>query len=384
MTAINGHCKPDFALVRQAFESNFDQGLEDGASVCVTLDGEVVVDLWGGTDGHGQPWQADTLVNVWSVTKTMSATVLLMLADRGELDLEAPVARYWPEFGTGGKDEVLVRHVLSHTAGLPGWSTPITPRDLADHEAVADALARQDLWWRPGTRGGYHPLTQGFLEDALVRKVTGQSLGCFFDSEIAQALGADFHIGLPAEHDGRAARITPPAFGIGGDPATAVDDAADAAMAARVAASCPLTGDEPNERWWRAAEIPAANGSGNARSIARVHAALACDGTLDGVRLMAPAMLDRVLEEQSSAMDPVMRYPLRYGIGFGLVSAGVPLSPNPRSFWWAGWGGAMALVDRDARMTVSYAMNNMSSEAQDLRAINLIFHAYAALEARSG
>ena len=351
--------------------------------MCVTLEGQVVVDLWGGTDGNGDAWQSDTLVNVWSVTKTMSATVMLMLADRGELDLESPVAHYWPEFGTLGKDEVLVRHVLAHTAGLPGWTVPIAPRDLADHERVTTALAAQEPWWRPGTRSGYHPLTQGFLEDAIVRRITGQSLGAFFDHEVAQPLGADFHIGLPAADDARVARITAPAFGIGGDPAAAVDDPAEAELADRVTSSCPLIGDEPNERWWREAEIPAANGTGNARSIARVHAALACDGTLDGVRLLSPAMLDRVLEEQSNGIDAVMGYPLRYGVGFGLVSPEVPLSPNARSFWWAGWGGAMALVDRDAKMTVSYAMNKMSSQTQDLRAVNLIFHAYAALETRA-
>jgi len=383
MTTAQGSCKPDFALVRDAFETGFEQGLEDGASVCVTLDGEVVVDLWGGTDGHGRPWQADTLVNVWSVTKTMSATVMLMLADRGEIDLEAPVARYWPEFGAQGKDEVLVRHVLAHTAGLPGWSAPVAPGDLADHERMSAALAAQEAWWRPGTRAGYHPITQGFLEDAIVRRVTGQSIGRFFDREIATPLGADFHIGLPAQHDHRIARITPPSFGITGDPATRADDAAGAELAERVAASCPLVGTEPNERWWRAAEIPAANGSGNARSIARVHAALACDGELDGVRLMSPTTLDRVLEEQCNAVDPVLGYPMRYGIGFGLVSPEVPLSPNTRSFWWAGWGGAISVIDRDARMTVSYAMNRMASDPQDLRGINILFHAYAALEARS-
>ena len=383
MATIQGTCTPEFELVRDAFTTHFDQGLEDGASVCVTLEGQVVVDLWGGTDGNGDAWQSDTLVNVWSVTKTMSATVMLMLADRGELDLESPVAHYWPEFGTHGKDEVLVRHVLAHTAGLPGWTVPIAPLDLADHERVTTALAAQEPWWQPGTRSGYHPLTQGFLEDAIVRRITGQSLGAFFDHEVAQPLGADFHIGLPAADDARVARITAPAFGIGGDPAAAVDDPAEAELADRVTSSCPLIGDEPNERWWREAEIPAANGTGNARSIARVHAALACDGTLDGVRLLSPAMLDRVVEEQSSGIDAVMGYPLRYGVGFGLVSPEVPLSPNARSFWWAGWGGAMALVDRDARMTVSYAMNNMSSQTQDLRAVNLIFHAYAALETRA-
>ena len=383
MATIQGTCTPEFELVRDAFTTHFDQGLEDGASVCVTLEGQVVVDLWGGTDGNGDAWQSDTLVNVWSVTKTMSATVMLMLADRGELDLESPVAHYWPEFGTHGKDEVLVRHVLAHTAGLPGWTVPIAPLDLADHERVTTALAAQEPWWQPGTRSGYHPLTQGFLEDAIVRRITGQSLGAFIDHEVARPLGADFHIGLPAGDDARVARITAPAFGIGGDPATAVDDAAEAELADRVTSSCPLIGDEPNERWWREAEIPAANGTGNARSIARVHAALACDGTLDGVHLMSPAMLDRVLEEQSSGIDAVMGYPLRYGVGFGLVSPEVPLSPNSRSFWWAGWGGAMALVDRDAKMTVSYAMNKMSSQTQDLRAVNLIFHAYAALETRA-
>lgn len=381
MTEINGTCNAGFEPVRAAFADNFAQGLEQGASVFVTRDGKPVVDLWAGArDGDGRPWERDTLVNVWSTTKTMAAIVMLMLADRGEIDLEAPVATYWPEFKANGKDNVLVRHVLAHSAGLPGWEPPIEPRDLADPEKATAVLAAQEPWWEPGTKSGYHAISQGFLEWGIVHRVTGRTLGQVFAEEVAGPLGADFHIGLPESDDGRVAELFPPEVGSRAPGENPLTGAEIDPLALRALASCPITGAEPNERWWRAAEIPAAGGTGNARSIGRVHAALACDGELDGVRLLSVPTLDRILEEQTFGTDAVLGWPMRYGIGFGLMSESTPLSTNERAFFWGGWGGSIALIDRDARMTVSYAMNRMAvDQTGDLRGIGLIFAAYQAL-----
>ncbi|HVX18197.1 MAG TPA: serine hydrolase domain-containing protein [Acidimicrobiales bacterium] len=379
-TEIHGSCDEAFAPVRDAFAANFDSGLEVGASVYVTRDGVPVVDLWAGTrNDAGEPWERDTLVNVWSTTKTMAAITMLMLADRGEIDLDAPVAEYWPEFKANGKDGVLVRHVLAHSAGLPGWDPAIQTSDLADPDKACAVLAAQETWWEPGTKSGYHGITQGFLEWGIVRRVTGRTLGRFFADEVAGPLGADFYIGLPEEADDRVAQLYPPDMGLtaGSNPLTGGD--VDP-LALRALASCPLTGNEPNERWWRAAEIPAAGGTGNARSVGRVHSALACDGEVDGVRLMSAKTLDRVLEEQTNGIDAVLGWPMRYGIGFGLMSEATPLSANERAFFWGGWGGSIALIDRDARMTVTYTMNKMTGGTTgDMRAIGCIFGAYQAL-----
>lgn len=378
MAEIRGTCASGFEGVRDAFAKNFDDGLELGAALCVTHHGEVVVDLWGGdADTHGRPWERDTIVNVWSTTKTMAAIAVLVASDRGLIDLDAPVADYWPEFAQNGKAGVLVRHVMAHSAGLPGWDPPIAPRDLADWEKVTSALAAQAPLWEPGTRSAYHAITQGFLEGEIVRRATGRSIGRYFADEVAGPLGADFHIGLPESEEPRVAELIPPL-------APGADDGFGykaTGLAAKVLSSCPLTGAEPNERWWRAAEIPAAGGTGNARSIARVHAALACDGELDGVRLMSPATLDRILEEQTDGLDEVLSWRMRYGIGFGLMSEATPLSPNPRAFFWGGWGGSIALIDRDAAMTATYVMNRMGSPLGDMRGIGCAFAAGLAVAA---
>lgn len=382
MTEIHGTCAEGFAPVRDAFAANFDRGEEDGACVAVTLDGEPVVDLWAGVaDASGTPWERDTIVNVYSTTKTMAATCVLMLADRGEVDLHAPVAEYWPEFAANGKEGVLVSHVMSHTAGLPGFDPPRAPTDLYDWDAVCTQLAGQAPWWEPGTASGYHAVTQGFLQGEIVRRVTGRSIGTFFREEVAEPLGADFHIGLPASEDGRVADLVPPpAAGL--DALTRLDAES---IGARTLLSCPIDATEPRTRGWRGAEIPAAGGTGNARSVGRVHSALACGGEVDGVRLMSEAGVERILEEQSHRGDLVLGLPIRFGMGFGLVSDAMPLSPNPRTFFWGGYGGSLAVTDLDRRLTVSYVMNRMSSGlAGDLRGASLVFAAYAALATLDG
>ena len=356
MTEIHGHCDEKFSALRDQFAAHFDQGLELGASLCVTKDGETVVDLWGGdADTNGRPWERDTICNVWSTTKTMAATVMLMLADRGEIDLDAPVWTYWPEFKANGKEGILVRHVMAHTAGLPGWSPAINPTDLYDQDLLARNFEAQEPWWEPGTKSGYHLLSQGHLEAEIVRRVTGKTLGTFFREEVAGPLGAEFHIGLPESEEPKVAELIPPPPGTIADLVGVDTDS----LAFRAAVSCPVTGGEPNTREWRAAEIPAGGGQGNARGVARVHAALANGGSLDGVDLLGSATIERIFEEQIESVDLVLGQKMRLGIGFGLMNETIPLSTNPRSCFWGGWGGSVAVIDMDSHISVAYVMNKM-------------------------
>lgn len=381
MTEVQGTCDERFTGVRDTFASAFDRGEERGASAYVTLDGEPVVDIWAGvaTD-DGAPWERDTIVNVYSTTKTMAATCVLMLADRGEVDLQAPVADYWPEFKAGGKDAVTVAQVMSHTSGVSGFDPAIAPTDLYDWDRVCERLAAQEPWWEPGTRSGYHAITQGFLQGEIVRRVTGRSIGTFFREEVAEPLGADFHIGLPESEDGRVADLVPPAGSL-----EALGDVDLTSIAVRTLLSCPIDATEPRTRGWRGAEIPAAGGTGNARSVGRVHSALACGGTVDGVTLMSEAGVERILEEQSHTDDLVLGLKVRFGMGFGLMNESIPLSASPRSFFWGGYGGSIALIDMDRRLTATYVMNKMSTGlAGDLRGAAVVLAAYAALDAATG
>lgn len=372
---VHGFCKTGFEPVREAFVANFERGLEVGASVAVTRDGEPVVDLWAGdADAKGTPWAEDTIVNVYSTTKTMAATCVLVLADRGQLDLSAPVADYWPEFARNGKEGVRVCHVMSHSAGLSGFDPPLgSPEELYDWDAICQRLAAQAPWWTPGSQSGYHAITQGFLQGEIVRRVSGRSLGTFFREEIAEPLGADFHIGLDPVHDARVGELIPPK--------TAPQQQAEpGSVAARTFAGAALDGTEPRTSAWRRAEIPAAGGIGNARSVARVHSALACGGRVDGVALMSEAGVARILEEQTRGTDLVIGVPIVFGMGFGLNDAAFPISPNPRAFFWGGWGGSLAIVDLDARVSIAYVMNRMESDLLgDLRGGSVAAAAFQSL-----
>ena len=376
MTEIHGYCKDGFEALQAQFADNFAKGLERGASVSVTLHGEPVVDLWAGdADGASRPWAEDTIVNVWSTTKTMAAICVLMLADRGELDLDAPVATYWPEFAANGKGAITTAHILGHTAGLAGWDPAITPADLYDWDKAVGVLAAQAPLWEPGTASGYHALTQGYLEGEIVRRITGRTIGAFFQEEVARPLGADFFIGLPESEEPRVGEMVPPTTGLHGG-----DNVDPASIAGRSLISAPVTGAECNTREWRASEIPAAGGTGNARSVARIHSALANGGTVDGVTIMSPAGVERILVEQAHNVDLVLGMKMRMGTGFGLMSDLIPLSPNPRSFFWGGWGGSIAVTDLDAGLSVAYVMNRMADGmAGDLRGAMLVFAAYAGL-----
>jgi len=378
----NGTCDDRFSAVRDAFAANFEPGRdpeEVGASVAVTVDGELVVDVWGGTitndEGVEAPWQRDTIINVWSTTKTVSALSMLMLADRGELDFYSPVAKVWPEFAANGKADIEIRHVMSHMTGLAGWRDPITVEDLYDWDKATSLLAAQEPWWEPGTASGYHAVTQGYLEGEIVRRITGQTIGEFAAKEITGPLGADFHIGTPPECDARVGHVIPPA--------TLLSDVVDRdSLAAQMFRHPTMGAGVANTIPWRRAEIPAAGGHGNARSVAMILAPMACGGEANGVRLLSATGADPVFDEQTYAQDLVLPLKLRHGIGFGLPSAEMPISPSERACFWGGWGGSIIVIDLDQRMTYSYVMNRMGEGTTgDLRGAMPLLATYMALAA---
>ena len=357
--SLNGIALGRFAPLREAFAANFTSGDEVGASFCATVDGETVVDLWGGwaDEARTRAWQSDTIINVYSTTKTMTALVALVLADRGELDFEAPVARYWPEFAANGKAEIKVSHLMSHSAGLPDWHEPITNDDLYDWEKVTRLLADQAPDWVPGTEPGYHSNTFGYLVGEVVRRVTGRSLGTVFRQEIAEPMGADFHIGLPASEDARVADLIPPP----GPP--------DRHISVDVMAT--------RTREWRGAEIPAIGGTGNARAIAEIHAILANGGVAKGKRFLSEAGCRRALEVQVSGRDRILGFRICNGLGFA-VSGGVVTFPNPGTIYWGGYGGSLAVIDMDARTSIAYAMNKMLETSADMRGFGLAMELWKA------
>jgi CubicO group peptidase (beta-lactamase class C family) len=372
---VHGFAQPRFAAVRETFAANFANGADVGAGFAATLEGETVVDLWGGfADEAGtRPWEKDTLVNVYSTTKTMTALTALMLADRGELDFDAPVARYWPQFAANGKAAVKVSHLMSHSAGLSGWKEPIAKEDLYDWDKVTSLLAAQAPYWEPGTASGYHALTQGYLVGEVVRRITGRSLGTVFREEIAEPLGADFHIGLPVSEDARVADLIPP------PPGTAVGDGEQSELSANMSHNPGIDVMETRTRAWRAAEIPAAGGHGNARSIAEIHVLLANGGTAKGKRILSEAGCRKALELQIEGQDLILGAPARFGMGFGLPGAQMPL-PHPNTIFWGGYGGSLAIIDMDARTTFGYAMNKMApTTTGDMRAFGLAMGMWAAL-----
>lgn len=375
---ISGTCADHLARVKDAFARNFADHGDVGASVAVVMNDELVVDLWGGSqDAEGRkPWQQDTLINVFSTTKTMSCLALLMLASRGLVDVDASVARYWPEFAANGKAQVLVRHLLAHTAGLPAWDQPIAGEDLYDWDKVTNLLAAQAPWWEPGWKSGYHGITQGNLVGEVVRRVDGRSVGRFFAEEIAAPFGADFHIGLGAEHDHRVARVIPApplTFGSG-------DSAQDPTSIPARALNPHLRAEQSWEIPWRRAEIPAAGGHGNARSVALAQAAVSHGGTLRGVHVLSPAMLERIFDVQAAGRDLVLGIGVTFGIGYGLNSPRNPISPHARVCYWGGWGGSLVVNDVEAGFTLAYVMNRMGEgTVGDDRAHTLLRAMYASL-----
>jgi len=375
---IHGHCAPGFESVRDAFETNFVAEEEIGASASVVVDGRTVVDLWGGWRDAAStlPWERDTIVCMMSVAKAVSATCLHMLVDRGQVELEAPVARYWPEFAQNGKEGVLVRHVLDHRAGLPILTEKLHPQAMFDHVLMVGALERQAPLWEPGTQAGYHVHNQGFLIDEIVRRVDGRSLPQFLREEVTGPLGIDYQFGLSAADQARCADFLQATEGTifaarHGDPDKILSRAWDQLPD-------PI---DLNSRQWREATITSASGHGNARAVARLYGALARGGELDGVRLMAPATLDQAITEQHNMVEVMMERPYHQALGFLLSSPPIVwMGPGRRSFGHHGVGGSIGLGDPDAKVGFAYAMNKMHARIDNgPRARRLIEAVYRCL-----
>ncbi|MBL8770419.1 MAG: beta-lactamase family protein [Phenylobacterium sp.] len=372
--SVQGEVHDRYAAVRAQFEENLRTGEDIGACFCATVEGEPVVDIWGGwaDPARTRPWTRDTIVNVYSTTKTMTALTALLLADRGELDFDAPVAKYWPEFAANGKAGVKVSHLMSHSAGLSGWKERIATETLYDWDKATSLLAAQAPYWEPGTQPGYHALTQGYLVGEVVRRITGRSLGTVFREEIAEPLGADFWIGLPASEDDRVAELIPPPVGVGDRPE-------QTELMKNMSLNPGIDVSATKTRAWRGAEIPAAGGTGNARSVALVHTILANGGVAKGRRFLSEAGCRRALELQVEGQDLILDVPARFGMGFGLSGGMIPF-PNPNTIYWGGYGGSLVIIDMDARTTFAYAMNKMAPTTQgDMRALGLAMAMWTAM-----
>lgn len=475
---IHGICEPRFEAVKETFLQNFEEGMEVGASFAVFINGKFVIDIWGGYKDKEktQPWEKDTICNVYSTTKVPTVLCTMMCVDRGLLDLDDPVAKYWPEFAENGKENINLRQILSHTSGLAGIEERIPFRSIFDWDKITSLLAGQKPWWEPGTQSGYHAVTHGFLLGELVRRVTGKTLGTFFKDEVADPLNIDFHIGLAEDHVPRVSKLIPDlpimenifilyrgVFNIAnnseivkeeiknletrvmfdyGDKdqfnilisngkiefkngtidnpdctfTTTKDRAAvinwifsnvdeepeyvskylkiegnseDIQQIKRlfelIATEARRLGpigikmallefasirDYSGEREWQIAEIPASNGHGNARSVAKVASIIACEGELEGKRLISKESLEKILEEQITGIDLFMQTPVRYGLGVGLPHK-YRISPNPRTCWWGGMGGSAIRMDLDDHIGFGYVMNQMRNQTLEETAANL-------------
>jgi CubicO group peptidase (beta-lactamase class C family) len=357
---LAGHCDSRFATLATALTDEIVTGGELGAAIAVDIDGELVVDMWGGYVDRGKTrqWDQDTIVNVFSSTKNVTALAALLLIDRGLLDPYAPVAKYWPEFAANGKQDVEVRHVLSHTSGVSGWEMPFSIEEAYDWEKSTARLAAQAPWWQPGSASGYHAMTSGHLIGEIVRRITGMSLKEFVREEIAKPLGADFQIGARPEDDSRIAElIPPPPLDI---PLDAVPE--DHPMRKTFAWMAPdaEAALKAQTTAWRRADIGSANGHGNARSLVRALSAISLGGSINGLQFLRPETIDLIFQEQADGIDLVLCMPARWGIGYGLPKAeAVPDIPQGRICYWGGWGGSTVVMDLDRRMTFAYVMNKM-------------------------
>ncbi|PXX58432.1 CubicO group peptidase (beta-lactamase class C family) [Nocardia tenerifensis] len=344
--------------LRDALHRNIAAEGELGAALAVVIDDELVVDLWAGhqDQARSSPWACDTIVNVWSLTKTVVALTALVLADSGQLDLDRPVGAYWPEFARHGKEGVTVRHLLSHTSGLPGWRPPLSLTDFYDRDRACQLLAAQQPRWPAGSVGAYHAQNYGHLIGEVVRRSTGKSLNSVMRETVAEPLGADFRLGATEADYPRIAELDPPArrrmpFPEDLDRSPMVDTFTAPAV----------TAPDAMTSQWRAAELGAVNGHSNARALATMLSALAQDGTTRGHRLFSADTAAEAYRAHSSGVDQVLGLPLRWGLGLALADEGNPARvPAGRRLFWGGWGGSIAVIDPSARMTFAYTMNRMS------------------------
>jgi CubicO group peptidase (beta-lactamase class C family) len=386
---VQGLCEPRYERAREALSEILAAGSEVGAALAVYVDSRPVVDLWTGhTDAaRTRSWGRDTIVNLYSVGKAVTAICSLRLVEAGLLDLDAPVARYWPEFAQAGKAQIPVRYLLTHQAALPAIARALPSGTWSRWDLMTEALAAQAPWWKPGAGHGYHVNTQGFLIGEVVRRITGKTLGTYLRDSFAGPAGIDFFIGFGPELDGRCADVLPPPASPEGEelrrqlsvnPESLTGLPLMRVNAYRNPAEISGTG-VVNTRRWRAAEVPSTNGHGNARAVARLYSALAGDGELDGVHVLSPEIIAWATEQQVYGDDIVLQRPTRFGLGFQLTMAERPLGPNPRAFGHFGAGGSLGFADPDARVAFAYAMNQGRGGWQHKHVRHLIDLVYAAL-----
>lgn len=356
---IHGHVAPGFEAVREAFERNFRERDELGSSFAAVRAGETLVDLWGGhrDAARSRAWESDTLTTIYSTTKGVAALGCAMLVDRGILDYEAPVSRYWPEFGRHGKERVTVGMLLSHQAGLSATRESVTETDFYEPERINAMLLEQQPLFEPGSLSGYHAMTFGPLVGELVQRSAGESLGRFLRREACEPLDADFFLGLPEAEEPRVAELLPPPRNSRGD------DRKPEFPTELMRLGLTNPGASPsnaNTRAWRAAEIPSVNGQANARGLARLYAVLANGGESGGVKLLSRATLDRARASRSRDREKVIPFPTDWACGWMRNHQGVVFGPNKETFGHAGFGGSYGFADPKARVGVSYVMNRMA------------------------
>jgi CubicO group peptidase (beta-lactamase class C family) len=356
MAEVQGECDARFSNLKELLRDFVTSVEELGASICVNIDGTNVVDIWGGWQdvNQTQPWTRDTLTVVWSITKNITNLAALMLIDRGLLDPYEKVSKYWPEFAANGKENVEVRHFMSHSSGVPSWDPPITFEEICDVPKATAKLAEQAPWWTPGTSSGYHLVNQGHLIGELIRRVTGKSLKEYVESEITGPLGADFHIGARMEDYPRIGEMVPP-------PQRPFAESAADSIGKRAGMGSPLKAEYHELDIFRGAAMGACNGFGNARSVARTLCAISLGGAVDGHKLLKPETINLIFKEQTKGVDLVLGAPLTFGIGFGLPNpeGNKKWIPDGKICYWGGWGGSIAIMDTERRMTITYTMNRM-------------------------
>jgi CubicO group peptidase (beta-lactamase class C family) len=352
---IHGFVDPRFAAVVDAFEKGFGNDEEIGSATTGFWKGRKIYDLWGGhaDKRRTQPWLEHTIVNTMSTTKAFSATCLMMLVDRGLVDLDAPIARYWPDFAQAGKSEIPVRYILDHRAGLAVIDKPVGRGGIFDTHAMEEGLAAQTPNWEPGTKAGYHVLTMGFLIGAIVRRVAGRSLGTFLQEEIAKPLKLDFHVGLPAADHARSAEFVNAERGTIFQKAAAEPES----MVAKATAQLPESSNTPE---FRSCEHGSGNGHGTARAVARFYACLVAGGTLDGVTLMKPETIATMTTQQHQMTEMVNGRDYAQALGMLLNSPEWAwMGPNMNAFGHHGVGGSIGLADPDNSFSFAYLMNKM-------------------------
>ncbi|WP_234791470.1 serine hydrolase domain-containing protein [Mycolicibacterium mucogenicum] len=357
---MQGRCDPRFSELRDLVAGNLASGAEVGLSVAATIDGEPVVDVWGGYADQNRrtPWRRDTITNVWSCTKTVTALAAAILVDRGQIDLDAPVRHYWPEFAQNGKENVQIRQLLSHSSGVSGWDAPFRVADLSDEVAATNRLAGQAPWWAPGSASGYHMVNFGHLIGGVIRRVDGRRLGEFIQEEIADPLGADFQLGARRSDYARVSDVIPPP-----DETDGIKELDPTTVAGKTSLGPLVLAADALSETWRSAEIGGANGHTNARALARIHSTLACGGRAGDLQLLNEETVDAIFSEQTNGTDLVLGVPVRWGLGFALPNESAPRVLSGNIAFWSGYGGSHIIIDRDRRMTFSYVMNKMQPDA---------------------